>query len=165
EPVDDVPPTNPPANPALLDALAANFVRHGFDLRWLVREIAESRTCQLTSVTTPANRRDERLFSHACLKPLPAQVFADAVAQVTGVPDQFPDYAAGTRAVQLIGSQTPSHALDVLGRCTRERSCETAGRAGGGLAQALHLINGSTINDKLRSAAKTLQARGISGEA
>jgi hypothetical protein len=165
EPVDDLRPTNPPANPALLNALAANFVRHGFDLRWLVREIAGSRTYQLTSVTTPANRRDERLFSHAYLKLLPAQVLADAVAQVTGVPDQFPDYAAGTRAVQLIGAQTPSHALDVLGRCTRERSCETAGRAGGGLAQALHLINGSTINGKLRGAAQTLHARGISGGA
>jgi Protein of unknown function (DUF1553)/Protein of unknown function (DUF1549) len=165
EPVDDLRPTNPPANPALLDALAANFVRHGFDLRWLVREIAESRTYQLTSLATPENRRDERLFSHACLKPLSAQVLADAVAQVTGVPDEFPAYVSGTRAVQLIGSQTPSPALDVLGRCARERSCETAGRAGGGLAQALHLINGSTINDKLGSAAKALQARGISSGA
>ncbi len=165
EPVDDLRPTNPPANPALLDALVANFVRHGFDLRWLVREIAASRTYQLASTTTPANRQDQQLFSHAFLKPLPAHVLADAVAQVTGVPDQFPDYAAGTRAVQLIGSQTPSHALDVLGRCTRERSCETAGKAGGGLAQALHLINGSTINDKLRGAAKALQARGLSGGA
>src|SRR6185436_21092162 len=59
EPVDDLRPTNPPANPALLDALAANFVQHGFDLRWLVREIASSRTYQLSSLTTPENRRDE----------------------------------------------------------------------------------------------------------
>lgn len=166
EPVDDLRPTNPAANPALLDALAANFVQHQFDLRWLVRAIAESRTYQLTSRGTPANRRDEQLFSHAYLKPLSAQVLADAVAQVTGVPDQFADHPSGTRAVQLIGAQTPSHALDVLGRCTRERSCETAGRAGGGLAQALHLINGSTINDKLRvGAAKILEARAISAGA
>jgi hypothetical protein len=165
EPVDDLRPTNPPANPALLDALAANCVQHGFDLRWLVREIADSRTYQLASLPTPANSRDEQLFSHAYLKPLPAQVLADAVAQVTGVPDRFSDYAAGTRAVQLIGSQTPSQALDVLGRCARERNCEISGRTGGGLAQALHLINGSTINDKLREAAKTLQGRGLSGGA
>lgn len=166
EPVDDLRPTNPPANPALLDELAANFLEHQFDLRWLVRAIAESRTYQLTSLATPANRRDEQLFSHAILKPLPAQVLADAVAQVTGVPDQFPGYPSGTRAVQLIGAQTTSHALDVLGRCTRERRCETAGRTGGGLAQALHLINGSTINDKLRAGvAKLLQARENSGGA
>ncbi|HEV7406235.1 MAG TPA: DUF1553 domain-containing protein [Chthoniobacteraceae bacterium] len=165
EPVDDLRPTNPPANPALLDALAASFVQHGFDLRRLVREIAGSRTYQLASLPTPANRRDERLFSHAYLKPLPAQVLADAVAQVTGVPDTFPGTPAGTRAVQLIGAQTPSPALDVLGRCPRERTCETAARPGGGLAQALHLINGSTINGKLREAVQTLQSRHLTGPA
>jgi hypothetical protein len=58
----------------------------------------------------------------------------------------------------------PSHALDVLGRCARQRSCETAERTGGGLAQALHLINGSTINDKLRAGAVKI-ASGISGGA
>ena len=151
EPVDDLRPTNPPANPALLDALAAQFAQHGFDLRWLIGEITNSRTYQLTSHAIAGNRRDDRLFSHAYLKPLPAQVFADAVAQVTEVSDQFSEVSKGTRAVQLAGVQTASYALDVLGRCTRERSCETPGRAGGGLAQALHLINGSTINEKLRS--------------
>jgi hypothetical protein len=49
EPVDDLRPTNPPANPALLDALAAQFAQHGFDLRWLIGEITNSRTYQLTS--------------------------------------------------------------------------------------------------------------------
>ena len=122
-----------------------------------MRAITESRTYQLTSRTTPANRRDGQLFSHAYLKPLPAQVFVDAVAQVTGVPDQFANYPAGTRAVQLIGSHTPSHALDVLGRCRRERTCDTVGAAGGGLARTLHLINGATVNDKVRAAADALR--------
>jgi hypothetical protein len=52
--------------------------------------------------------------------------------------------------VQLIGAQTPSYALDVLGRCSREQTCDTPASAGGGLAAALHLINGPTINEKLR---------------
>ncbi|MEW6303108.1 MAG: DUF1549 and DUF1553 domain-containing protein [Verrucomicrobiota bacterium] len=162
EPVDDLRPTNPPVNPALMNALANDFARNGFDLRRLVRLIAESRTYQLSSRAIDGNRRDDRFFSHAYLKPLPAQVLADAVAQVTGVPDHYPDYAEGTRAVQLVGAQTPSYALDVLGRCAREQSCESPGRAGGGLAQALHLINGSTINDKLRGGALSrLLARGL----
>jgi hypothetical protein len=157
EPVDDVRPTNPATNPALLEALASRFVKNGYDLRWLVREIAESRTYQLTSRTMPANRRDAQFFSHALVKPLSAQSFVDAVAQVTGIPDEFRGYPLGTRAVQLVGTQTPSHALDVLGRCSRERSCETGNAAGGGgLAQALHLINGTTINEKLHRAAATL---------
>ena len=150
EPVDDLRPTNPPTHPALLDALAADMIAHRFDLRHVIRTIVSSRTYQLTSRTRGVNRLDARLYSHAYLKELPAPVFADAVAQVTGVVDVFEGLPAGTRAVQLISPATPSPALDVLGRCLRKRPCDGSGGAGGGLAEALHLINGSTINGKLR---------------
>ena len=60
----------------------------------------------------------------------------------------YPGVPNGTRAVQLVDARTPSAELDVLGRCTREVGCESQPR-GGGLPQALHLINGSTINGKL----------------
>jgi hypothetical protein len=149
EPVDDLRVTNPPSNPALLDALASDFVAGGYDLRRLVRTVAESRTYQLSSRATEDNRDDDRLFSHARPKPLPPQVFADAIADATGVPDDFPGYPPGTRAVELVDARTPSYALDVLGRCGREAACETRSR-GGGVSQALHLMNGTTINAKLR---------------
>jgi hypothetical protein len=153
EPGDDLRPTNPPVNPALLDALAADLAAHGFDLRHAIRTIVSSRTYQLTSRSRGGNRVDTRLYSRAYLKELAAPVFADAIAQVTGVPDVFAGYPAGTRAVQLISPATPSPALDVLGRCDRKTSCDGPASAGGGLAQALHLINGSTINEKLRGGA------------
>jgi hypothetical protein len=149
EPVDDLRLTNPATHPALLDALAADLVANRFDLRHLVRTVVQSRTYQLTSRSEAGNALDTQLYSHARLKPLPAAVFADAVAQVTGVPDVFPGQSPGTRAVQLISPATPSAALDVLGRCQRRRACDSSAPAGGGLAQALHLLHGSTINDKL----------------
>jgi hypothetical protein len=149
EPVDDLRPTNPATHPALLDALAADFSANGYDMRRLIRLIVCSRTWQLASHGGSADPAATRLFARAQLKELPAAVFADAVAQVTGVPDKFPGVPAGTRAVQLISPATPSPALDVLGRCERKRACDSSSRSGGGLAQALHLINGSTINDKL----------------
>ena len=43
----------------------------------------------------------------------------------------------------------------MLGRCTRERTCDSPARAGGGIAQALHLIHGSIITDKLHGGALT----------
>ena len=52
--------------------------------------------------------------------------------------------------MQLADARTLSYELDVLGRCPRDSACDSGGRRGGGLAQALHLINGSTINEKLR---------------
>lgn len=151
EPVDDLRPTNPATHPALLDALAADFTAHGYDMRRLIRLIVASRTWQLASHGGSADVAAARLFARAQRKPLPAAVFADAVAQVSGVPDEFEGHPAGTRAVQLVSPATPSVALDVLGRCERKRACDASSGGGGGLAQALHLLNGSTINDKLRA--------------
>jgi hypothetical protein len=163
EPVDDLRPTNPPTHPELLEALATDFASGGYDLRRLIRSIVTSRTYQLSSRPLPGNRGDDRLYSHARRKPLPAQVFADAIAQAAGLSDHFDGYPAGTRAVQLLGAHTPSYTLDVLGRCARERSCDNPGRAGGGLAQALHLINGPVVQDKLRGGSLTgLLARDLS---
>jgi len=116
EPVDDLRPTNPPSNPELLDALAAAFVQQGYDLRKLIRAIASSRTYQFASQVNEINRHDDRFFSHAYLKPLTAQVLADAIVQATGAPDEFAGYAPGTRAVTLIDPQVPSYTLDVFGR-------------------------------------------------
>jgi hypothetical protein len=150
EPVDDVRVTNPASNPALLDALATDFAAGDFDLRRLIRTIATSRTYQLSPRANAINLRDDRFFSRAYLKPLSAQVLADAIAQVTEVPNRFPNYPLGTRAVQLIDAQTPSYTLDVFGRCPREASCESPSRFGGGLSQALHLINGSAVNSQIK---------------
>jgi hypothetical protein len=166
EPVDDLRPTNPPTLPALLDTLAQEFVSHGHDLRWLIQTIASSRTYQLSSKTSPSNQLDDRFYSHGFLKELSAQVFVDAVAQATGVADEFEGYPAGTRAIQLIGAHTASYSLDVLGRCSRDRPCDGASRSGGGLAQALHLINGRTINAKLNEGiTEQLLARNLSDRA
>src|SRR5262249_51919620 len=57
-PIDDLRETNPPSNPALLDALAGAFVDSGFDLKALLRLILTSRVYQLSAVATLANRLD-----------------------------------------------------------------------------------------------------------
>lgn len=156
EPVDDLRPTNPPTHPGLLDALARDLSEHRFSLRHLIRTIVTSRTYQLSSRTTGVPSPETQLYSRALVKPLPAPVFADAIAQVTGIADRFEGYPEGTRAVQLQSPATPSSALDVLGRCQRKRTCDGPVLTGGGLAQALHLINGPTINAKLQPSSPSL---------
>lgn len=149
EPVDDLRPTNPPLNPVLLEALTAHFIENKFNLQHLIRAIAESHTYQLSSQRNAVNQSDERFFSRAYLKELSAQVLADAIAQALGQPDVFSGYPAGTRAVELLDPEVRSYALDVFGRCPRENNCSSASQFGGGLSQALHFINGETINAKL----------------
>ena len=151
EPVDDLRPTNPASHPEVLEALATRFIEHGFDLRDLVRTIADSSTYQLSSEALPANAADQRLLSHALPKTPPAQVRLDMIAQATGVAEVFAVQPEARRAVQLIGTQTPSYALDVLGRCSRERTCAPSTTVGVGLAAALHLLHGSTIQRRLES--------------
>lgn len=157
EPVDDLRSTNPATHPALLDALAKDFTTRGFNLQHLIRTIVSSQTWQLTSRVNGPNKDDDRFYSHALIKELPAQVYMDIVAQVTGVDNEFPGADQfigphrGVRAVEIPTVSFPSYALDVLGRCSREASCDLAARNGGGMAKALHLINGSTINDKMQA--------------
>ena len=154
EPVDDLRISNPPTNPALLDALAAEFVGNMFDLRRLIRDIANSHTFQCSSKLTEANRADDKLFSRYPLARLEGPVLADAFAQATGQADEYPGYPAGTRAMQLLDARVPSYMLDVLGRCPR--TGDGAPRPGGGLGRALHLINSTDLNAKLGPATAAL---------
>src|SRR5262249_1660603 len=50
EPVDNFSAANPPSNDRLLDALAADFTRSGYDIRRLERTVLTSRTYQLSTV-------------------------------------------------------------------------------------------------------------------
>lgn len=157
EPVDDLRPTNPSTHPELLDGLAAEFERSGYDLRALVRRVVRSRTYQRgpadpsSEGLSPPAALASRFYAAASPRPLSAEVLLDAIAEVTGVAESFPGLPEGTRAVQLAGPVVASPALDVLGRCPRDRGCEAADSVGGGLAQALHLIQGSSVQGRLRS--------------
>jgi hypothetical protein len=164
EPVDDLRPTNPPSNPALLDALAEHFIRNGYDLRDLIRTIVSSGTYQLSSRANRLNHLDDRFFSRAYLKPLTAQVLADAIAQATGVPGDFAGQPSGVRAVELIDPQVPSYTLDVFGRCDRTVTCAPGSQTGGGLSQALHLLNGPVVNARTGPVAHRLMTSAQSNE-
>jgi hypothetical protein len=76
---------NPPSNPQLLDWLAKDFRESGFDMKHLHRTILNSRTYQLSWKPNDSNRLDERNFSHARLRRMPAEVLMDAISQATGV--------------------------------------------------------------------------------
>jgi len=71
------------------------------------------------------------------------------MSQVTGVPTQFSNYPVGMRALQLPDTQVKSEFLASFGRPPRIL-CDAAERTSApSVAQALHVINGDTLNLKL----------------
>src|SRR5262249_37933926 len=63
DPLDDMPVTNPPSNPALLDTLAQELVDHKYSLKHLVQTICKSRTYQLSSVPNEFNKHDKQTYA------------------------------------------------------------------------------------------------------
>src|SRR4029079_7009425 len=148
DPVDDIRASNPATNPALLDALTKDFVDHNFDLRRVMRTIANSRAYQTSVSTNEWNAADGDNFSHFIPRRLTAEELMDAVATATGVRPVFPEAPPETRAEQLPDPHVGKDGfLDVFGRPQRESSCECERRSDFSLPQALNLVNGRTISD------------------
>jgi hypothetical protein len=152
EPADDIRETNSPTHSALLAALAADFRAHGYDLKHLMRRIVQSRAYQLSGTPLPANRDDDRNYSWSRPRLLESEIQLDAISSATGIvqtakgkdaPQAAPETA---RAVQLqFPASLGSRFLEVndcpLRNNVPERDVQPK------LAQALHLLAGSTFNE------------------
>ena len=148
EAVDDIRDANPSSNPALLSALTRDFVDHRFEVQHLIRTIMNSTTYQLSSRPTGTNAGDLKYHSHYIAKRLPAEVILDAISQVTGVAEKFPGYP-GRRALQLPDAAVESYFLTAFGRPPRVTAADSERQQEPSITQALHVINGDTINRKL----------------
>ena len=102
------------------------------------------------------NRDDTRYFSHAYTKLMTAETLLDALCAVTDVPEKFAGLPAGTRAIQLPDGEINHPFLKVFGQPARELACECERESDSNLAQALQLINGPTVNEKLRNPANRI---------
>jgi hypothetical protein len=160
DPIDDFRPTNPASHPALLDALADDFVKRGFDLRHLIRLIMNSRTYQLSAQPNDTNRDDDLNFSRAYVRRLTAEQLLDCQSQVTGVPAKFNGYPPGMRAAQLPGALAERKRdqkktevdffLEVFGKPPRLLTCECERSAETTMGQAFQMISGPAINELLK---------------
>jgi hypothetical protein len=151
DPEDDLRATNPASDEPLMDWLVADFRGHGYDVKHLIRTIMTSACYARSSVPLPDNAADAKYLSHYPAKRLPAEVLLDAIARVTGVPTIFPGFPAGWRSLQLPDTKVPSAFLDSFGRPERLSTCSCERSSEPSMSQALHLANGATINDRLRS--------------
>ncbi len=149
DPVDDLRATNPPSNPLLLAALAEEFRSNGFDQKRLIALIMKSHLYGLASLPNGTNAGDLRNFSRHYRRRLRAEVVADAIDDITGVPSSYPGMPPGSRAAQLWTHRSGSMFLDVFGRPdpNQDPPCERIGEAT--VVQALHLMNSSHVHGKV----------------
>lgn len=149
DPVDDFRASNPPVHEPLLDAIANDFVSHGYDLKHLIRTIMRSNLYQLSAEPNETNVGDTRHFSRAYHRRLPAEVLLDAVALATGVPEDFQGLPSKSRAIETWNHKLDSQFMDAFGRPNSSAECPCERDAQSSVVQALHLMNSTELQAKI----------------
>jgi len=153
DPIDDFRDSNPPSNAALLDALAADFVEHGYDRKHLLRVILNSRTYQASYQTSAFNQDDTQYFSHQQPRLLGAEQLLDAINRTLAIEQTFGSLPAGTLATQLPAPDVVKvDFLKVFGQPERSTVCACERADDSNLGMAIELFNGPSIHEKLRDA-------------
>jgi hypothetical protein len=80
-PVDDLRDKRAASHPQLLQALAEQFVAHGFDTKWLLREIANSEAYQLASASAVS---DPQWFERTRFRALTPEELLNALREASG---------------------------------------------------------------------------------
>ncbi len=159
EPIDDFRDSNPPANGPLLDALAKDFARNGFDRKYLLRMILNSRTYQASYLANDSNREDQVYFSHQLPRLMAAEQLLDAINHATGLEEKFTNLPAGTKATHLPAPDLVKlDFLKVFGQPERSTVCACERASDSNLGMAIELFNGSTIHEKLQEESNRFRA-------
>jgi len=179
-PVDDFRSSNPPAIPDLLDSLAVEFEKSGFDRKQIVRLICNSQTYQRSTATNKFNEDDEALFSHYPIRRLTAEQMQDAIGYTTGSLTPPTELAAAQEKAEKAALAAPndkgkqaafkklrdradyatqrltpeqSAFLMAFGQPKRESPCACERIDEPTVDQALQLLNGPLVAGKLTQAA------------
>ncbi len=150
DPVDDIRVSNPPSNPELFRVLGDKLVEYKFDFKKLVRDICNSQAYQRSGTTNATNVQDTLNFAHATPRRLPAETLLDCISQVTNTQDKFRGLPLGARAVQIADGRTSNYFLTTFGRAARDTVGVAEVSTDPSLSQALNLLNGPTVYDKIR---------------
>lgn len=89
EPIDDFGETNKPSHPELLDDLAADFAKHEFDLKYLIRGMTASKAYQRSSQKTDASQSEPQQFARMAVQGLTGEQLFDSIAVAVGYLEPF----------------------------------------------------------------------------
>ncbi|NND96015.1 MAG: DUF1553 domain-containing protein [Pirellulaceae bacterium] len=150
DPVDDLRSTNPPSNPALLEALAEHFQQSGFDQKQLIKTILMSHVYSLSSIPNDTNVADRLNFSRHYRHRLRAETLMDAVSQVTDTTETLSAMAPESRPNQVWTHRIDSMFLDTFGRPNENQDPPCERVTDSSVTQTLHLMNSRELDARIR---------------
>ena len=136
DPVDNMELKNPASHPELLNTLAREFQRSGYDTKYLIRAITTSKTYQLSSQGTDADEQPE-LFARMLPKVMSAEQLYHSLVEAVGRTKEDPSSSNFFRG--------QSGAKSEIAQLFRTEA-EQAGRETS-MLQALALMNGHLTSE------------------
>ena len=160
EPADDMNLANPPVNEELMDYLASGFVKNGYNMAWLHKEILNSASYQRSWKPNDTNKNDEKNFSRFVIRRLPAEVVVDGITQATlgservaAFRDDIENRAIGPNANAGRGGKGASnYSLNIFGKPVRETNCDCERTTDPTLLQTLFTRNDPELLNALEQA-------------
>ncbi|HEX5446035.1 MAG TPA: DUF1549 domain-containing protein [Pirellulales bacterium] len=150
QPVDDIRISNPASNPELFKTLGDKLTSYNYDFKQLVRDLCNSKTYQRSTERNASNEADDLNFAHSRVRRIRAESLLDCISEVTETKDKFQGLPLGARAVQIADGGTSTYFLNTFGRSTRATVCSCEVKTDPTLSQSLHMINGDTVEGKIR---------------
>ena len=151
KPVDDMGPHNAPSHPALLERMATEFVKSGYDMKQLIRWICNSEAYNLTSQFGPKNTHDNpsagepQLFSHLYIKSMCAEQLYDSLIIATNA------HKAGSASWERSEQQRQQWLQQFVVAFGTDENDE-ATSFDGTIPQALMMMNGELVATALAGA-------------
>ncbi len=118
-PIDDLSENRVPSHPELLKEMARQLIAHKFDLKWLMREITNSKTYQLAS-TGKVKDASPYWYERARVRPLSAEEMIAALRVATGFDDTLRASGKDPKKTSIPGSME-AYLLRYLGEPTDGR--------------------------------------------
>ncbi len=180
DPADDLNLANAPSNAELFDYLASAFVKQGFDMKWLHREILRSDAYQRSWQTNETNKLDEKNFSRALIRRLPAELVYDAIMMATDTRENLERFPLNAEGRAIGASSTTAYttkktersadtyALTIFGKPPRQTNCDCERITDPTLLQTLYTRNDPSLLSRIdnkRGTAWIEQSLGVASPA
>ncbi len=164
EPADDF--EDGSGHTAILEYLAYDFMTHDYDAKHLIREIVLSKLYQLPVTHEKVKKADEPApLLGPTTRRLSSEQYLDAIAQLTGHWPNVPTMQVKVENphIRTWRHKKPDSVTTALGRPNREQVC-TERNEESTVLQALELVNGAELANRLKEGAKVLLASDLGKE-